>query len=218
MTVGTGIVLFGDVVSSRAAPGRATRWLQSLSHTLDDDYGPGRLASFEFTQGDEIQGLLRPGADPFHAVLSSALRPTAGHDAAPRMRWVMVYGDVDDGSGPATHRTGAAFVRARDVLDAARDERDLLRCESGDPVMDAYLDGTAPVLAAIIERMTDRQRQVARLAILEGLRRSEIADRLEVTRPTISVSYARGDVRNLERLITVVRAMWTDGVARMTAA
>ncbi len=210
-----GVVVFGDVIASRDAPSNATGWLGSLSRSLDEAYRDERLASFEFTQGDEIQGLLRPGADPFRAVVSSMLRPGGGPDGVPRMRWVAVLGKVDPGRGPATHRTGPAFVRARALLTQARSDRDGLLCETGDPTVDAYLAGTAPTLAAIIERMTDRQRQVARLALVDGLKRSEIAERLDVARPTISVSYARGDVRNLSRLLDALRRMWADGVARV---
>jgi RNA polymerase sigma factor (sigma-70 family) len=213
-----GVVLFGDVVGSRRGPGNATGWLESLRRTLDDVYASVRMADFEFTQGDEIQGLLAPAADPFLAVLLSTLRPHTGSGAVPRMRWVMVLGDVDPGQGPTTHRTGDAFVRARAILGQARDERDGLLCETGDPAADAYLAGTTPVLAAIIERMTDRQRHIARLALVDGLRQSEIAERLDVSRPTVSVSYARADVRNLSRLVAAIRAIWADGVGRVLAA
>ena len=137
--------------------------------------------------------------------------------AVPRMRWVVVLGSIDPGRGPATHRTGEAFLRARALLDQARADRDGLLCQTGDGDADAYLAGTAPILAAIIERMTDRQRQVARLALLDGLRQSEIAGRLDVARPTVSVIAARGDVRNLARLVGAVRAIWGDGVQRATA-
>ena len=133
------------------------------------------------------------------------------------MRWVAVLGSIDAGRGPATHRTGEAFLRARALLDQARADRDGLLCQTGDPDADAYLAGTAPVLAAIIDRMTDRQRQVAALALVDGLRQSEIADRLDVARPTVSVITARGDVRNLARLADAVRAIWADGVERVTA-
>ncbi len=210
-----GVVMFGDVIASREAPSSATGWLASLCRSLDDVYRDERLAAFEFTQGDEIQGLLRPTADPFRAILASMLRPSSGPKGVPRMRWVAVLGRVDAGRGPATHRTGPAFVRARALLTQARSERDGLLCETGDPTADAYLAGTAPMLAAIIERMTDRQRQVARLALIDGLRRSEIAERLDVARPTISVSYARADVRNLSRLVDALRRMWTDGAGRV---
>jgi hypothetical protein len=211
------VVLFGDVVRSRDAADRAAHWLGSLGGSLDASYSDERLASFEFTQGDEIQGLLAPTADPFRAVLLSTLHPHQGPDDAPRMRWVMVLGSVGPGQGPATHRTGDAFVHARELLRQARDDRDGLLCQTGDPAADAYLAGTAPLLAAIIDRMTDRQRQIARLALIDGLRQSEIADRLDVARPTVSVSYARGDVRNLARLVASLHAIWADGVTRVLA-
>src|SRR5689334_11397711 len=209
-----GIVLFGDVVDSRDQPHAATDWLAALCRNLDAVYGEHRLASFEFTQGDEIQGLLRPSADPFEAVLRSTLPSPDAPDRAPRMRWVAVLGPIDPGRGPATHRTGEAFLHARTLLGAARDARDGLSCQTGDTVADEYLSGTAPVLSAIIDRMTDRQRRIAHLALVEGLRQSEIAGRLDVARPTVSVSFARGDIRNLTRLTGAVRAIWTDGVRR----
>ena len=166
----------------------------------------------------KIQGLLVPAADPFLAILSSLLHPRTGTDAAPPMRWATVLGLVDDGRGPATHRTGEAFLRARAILGQARDDRDGLLCQTGDKSADAYLAGTTPLLAAIIERMTDRQRLIAGLALVDGLRQSEIAARLDVSRPTVSVSYARADVRNLSRLVAAVRAIWADGVERVLAA
>lgn len=213
-----GVVLFGDVVGSRRGPGASTGWLDTLRRRLDDTYGPQRMASFEYTQGDEIQGLLHPDADPVAAVLLSGLQAHAGDGAVPPMRWVAVLGAVDAGSGPATHRTGPAFVRARALLGQARDDRDGMLCRTGDRAADAYLTGTTPVLAAIIDGMTDRQRHIARLALIDGLRQSEIAERLEVSRPTVSVSYARADVRNLSRLVEAVRQMWADGVGRVLAA
>lgn len=210
-----GIVLFGDVIDSRDEPGLATGWLETLRRSLDAIYAHQRLAAFEFTQGDEIQGLLRHDADPLLAVLESMLQPHGGARPIPRMRWVAVLGSLDAGRGPATHRTGAAFLHARTLLEQLRADRDGLVCVTGDPAADAYLAGTTPVLGAIIDRMTDRQRHVARLALIDGLRQAAIAERLDVARPTVSVISARGDVRNLTRLVAAVRAMWRDGVTRV---
>jgi hypothetical protein len=217
MDTSRGIVLFGDVVASRQGPGASARWLATLRRRLDGIYGPQRMAAFEFTQGDEIQGLLHEAADPFQAVLESTLLPHEGRDAAPRMRWVAVFGALDPGRGPATHRTGDAFLHARELLVQAREEQDGLLCRTGDAAADAVLAGTSPVMAAIIGRMTDRQRQIARLALVDGLRQWQIADRLEVARPTVSVSYARADVRNLARLVDALRLIWTEGVERVIA-
>jgi hypothetical protein len=212
------IVVFGDVVASRRETAASSAWLERLCALLDGKYGSQRLAPFEFTQGDELQGLLDVSADPFLAVLEATLRPHAGPDGVPRMRWVAVCGEVDPGRGPATRRTGPAFIVARETLEEASRSRDGLICRTGDARADALLGGTAPVLAAMIERMTDRQREVARLALVEGLRQSDIAERLGVARATVSVSFARGDVRNLGRLLGAVRAIWAEGVAGGAAA
>lgn len=213
-----GIVLFGDIVRSRDDAQAATTWLEQLCIRLDRSLAGETLASFEFTQGDEIQGLLATGADPFRAVLDATLREHRGKNRVPSMRWVVVAGPVDPGRGPATRRSGEAFVRARETLELATRRGDGLLCRTGDPESDALLDGTAPVLAAIIDDMTDRQRLVARLALVEGLRQADIAERLEVARPTVSVSYSRGDVRNLERLVGAIRTIWSRGLARVIEA
>jgi len=209
-----GVVLFGDVVDSRDQPQAATAWLERLCLDLDASYQASMLAPFEFTQGDEIQGLLAHAADPFRAVLDATLRPHRGVKAVPGMRWVVAAGAVDVGHGPATRRTGHAFLAARKLLEQARDDRDGLLCRSGDPEADELLAGTAPVLAAIIEGMTDRQREIAHLSLVEGLRQADIAERLDVARPTISIASARGDVRNLGRLADAVRSVWMRGVTR----
>jgi hypothetical protein len=213
-----GIVLFGDVVRSRDEPLAATAWLEQLCIRLDQSYAGQTLASFEFTQGDEIQGLVADSADPFRAVLDATLREHRGKNRVPSMRWVVVAGRVDPGRGPATRRTGEAFVLARETLEIATRREDGLLCRTGDPESDALLDGTAPVLAAIIDDMTDRQRVVARLALVEGLRQADIAQRLKVARPTVSVSYSRGDVRNLERLVGAIRTIWSQGLERVLEA
>ena len=60
--------------------------------------------------------------------------------------------------------------------------------------------------------MTDRQRVVARMAIVDGLRQSEIAEVLGIARATVSVASGRADVRNIGRLAEAVRIIWRDGI------
>ncbi|MEO7119349.1 MAG: SatD family protein [Candidatus Limnocylindrales bacterium] len=205
-----GIVVFGDVVRSRAWPKPTADWLERLCRELDAEYADERLAGFEFTQGDEIQGLLRTNADPFRAVLSATLRPRT---EVPEMRWAIVAGEVEEGRGPATRRTGPAFITARETINLARHDRDTVLVRSGDAEADGLLEGTAPVLGSLLVRLTDRQREVARLAILDGLRGSEVADRLGIKRSTVSVAFARADVRSLERLLNTTRTIWSQAMA-----
>lgn len=198
-----GLVLFGDVIRSRRDSPAATAWLRILAADLTvavpEEH---RLAPFEFTQGDEIQGLLVPAADPISVFVRAVLHPEAL-----AMRWVIVAGDVDPGHGPATQRSGPAFIAARERLGVAAARRDLLAVVSGDPATDELLDGVAPLLGELLAELTDRQREIAWLVLVEGLRRSEAAERLGVTRATVSVAADRAHLRALADLADVVRTL-----------
>ncbi|HET7029995.1 MAG TPA: hypothetical protein VFI34_05755 [Candidatus Limnocylindrales bacterium] len=196
-------VLFGDVIRSRRDAPTATKWLRTLSAELTRAYPDDeRLARFEFTQGDEIQGLLSPSADPLRAVLRGALHP---HRL--EMRWVIAIGEVDPGRGPATQRSGPAFVTARERLVAAATRRERLAIITGDPGVDAILDGITPLLGDLLAELTARQREIAWLLLVDGLRRADVADQLSVSRATISVAADRAHLRWLGDAFDVVRSL-----------
>jgi hypothetical protein len=200
------IVLFGDVVRSRRDSAAATAWLRTLAVELRRAYEPSDLlADFEFTQGDELQGLLAPGADPIRAVLRGSLH----RDRLP-MRWVVVAGEVDEGTGPATQRSGPAFIRARERLGDATARRERLAIVSGEPRTDELLDRIAPVLAELLEDLTDRQREIAWPIVVEGRRRSEAAASLGVSRATISVAADRAHLRGISDLADALRQLLAD--------
>src|ERR671931_458322 len=107
-----GIVLFGDVVDSRRGSEQSTAFLRALRTELEDAYPEAaRLAPIGLTQGDELQVLLAPGADPFLAVLRAGLRL----DAKP-MRWAIVAGGGGPGAGAAPRRPRRPFLVARERL------------------------------------------------------------------------------------------------------
>ncbi|MEK6721466.1 MAG: sigma factor-like helix-turn-helix DNA-binding protein [Chloroflexota bacterium] len=205
---GRGIVIFGDVLDSRADAVGSAAWLRHLSGDLDAVYGPARQAEFGFTQGDELQGLLDEGADPLLAVLRAALDP-----GARPMRWAIVAGAVNPGAGPATERTGAAFLQARAAVTKARAERDGLVLASGDPASDAVLSDLGPVLAVLLADLTERQREIVRGIVVEGLRQADVADRLGISRPTVSVAVGRARLREIVRLAAAIRTLFGRGVA-----
>jgi DNA-binding CsgD family transcriptional regulator len=202
-----GIVVFGDVADSRRDPARSSAWLRRLTTDLDRAYEGLRVARFGFTQGDELQGALRPAADPFEAVLRGAL------DAQRLpMRWAIAAGFVDPGRGPATQRTGPAFLAARQALAEARRRRNGIVVRSGDPDTDALLADAAPALAVLLDELTDRQREVARLLLVERLRQADVAARLGVARPTVSVAAERAHVRQIAGLARTLRALLVEGI------
>ena len=197
------LVLFGDVIRSRRDATAATEWLRILAADLARAYpADALLAPFEFTQGDELQGLLVATADPLVAVLRASLHPDAV-----TMRWVVVAGEVDPGRGPATQRSGPAFIAARERLASAAARRERLVVVSGDPATDDLLDGLAPTLGDLLADLTARQREIAWPILVEGLRRSEAAERLGVSRATISVAADRAHLRSIGELVRVVRSL-----------
>jgi len=208
-----GIVLFGDVVGSRRDPTTAAEWLRDFTHRLTELYGDDALAPFGFTQGDELQGLLRTGADPLRAVLLGAL-----DDEAPKLRWVIVAGPIAAGMGPAPERSGPAFLAAREAIERLRRQRERLLMITGDDRADVLLDDLAPVLGELLDELTIRQRTVVRLAVVDQLRQSEVAQRLNVSRATISVAFGRGRVRSIAALVHAIGLIFRDGVARSDAA
>ena len=207
-------VVFGDVVRSRADAPAATAWLRELIAELESVYPKtARLAPFAFTQGDELQALLHIDADPFEAVLRGTL-----NDHALPMRWVVVAGVVEPGRGPATERTGPAFLAARTLLGQGRARRDGLLVQVGDPAADALLAELAPLLADLLADLTERQRSIARLMLVEGLRQSEVAERLDVSRATISVMAERARIRRIEGLLAALRRIVADGITTRSGA
>ena len=197
------LVLFGDVIRSRRDAPAATAWLRTLSADLASAYpAADLLAPFEFTQGDELQGLLAPTADPTIAILRASLHPESV-----AMRWVVVAGQVDPGRGPAPQRSGPAFIAARERLALAAARRERLAVSLGDPVIDELLDGIAPLLGELLGELTERQREIAWPILIDGLRRSEAAERLGVSRATVSVAADRAHLRSLGELARVVRTL-----------
>ena len=207
----TALVLLADVVGSRRDGPASSAWLRRLVSELDALYADACLAPFGFTQGDELQGLLAADADPVQAVLHASLRDPV----PPRMRWVISAGAVEPGEGPATQRTGPAFIEARRLIDVARRGRHGLLARTGHADVDALLAEITPALAVLLDDLTVRQRVVARLLVVDRLRQVDAAEHLRIARPTVTVAADRAHLREIEglgRAVTRLVRMGADGV------
>jgi hypothetical protein len=201
-------VLFGDVVRSRENPRASTAWLRTITRELEGAYPPGdRLAPIAFTQGDELQAMLALEADPLAAVMRAGLHPEAVE-----MRWAIVAGAIEPGRGPTTERTGTAFLAARALIERSSARRDGLAIETGNGRADALLAELAPLFGTLLADLTSRQREIARLMLVDGLRQSDVAERLGVSRATISVMADRARIRHLDGLAAVLRRIVRDAV------
>ncbi len=164
-------------LASRAGATRPA-WLDALRRTLGRRLRAPSAWPIRVHPGRRDPGPAAPAADPFLAVLLSTLA------AARRRRtpcrgcagW-SCCGAVDPGRGtshaPHGRRIPACAGLARPG--PRRPGRPAVSTRATRARMHIWL-ARHPLLAAIIERMTDRQRLIARLALVDGLRQSEIAD------------------------------------------
>lgn len=178
------------------------RRLTSLVAVLDAAYPAPRLAGFS-AGSSRIVGLLEPDADPLAAVLAIGLL-----DRPPRVRWSILEGEpLAGGRGPAERLAAPLLAKADDGLASARARRDRIVVRTGVPGADRLLEAIAPLLAELLEDLTDRQRTVARMLLVDGLRQADVADALGVSRATVSVMVARGRIRSIDRLAGAVRSI-----------
>ena len=157
--------------------------------------GPGDEAAAGAGHATSTREVLPPGGRPVQALLRAWLEPDRPPD-----RCIIVAGPV---------RTAAAIAEA--LLVESHPPLAQLILRSGDPATDSLLADTAPALIALLQDLTVRQRQVGRLLLVDGLRRAEIAQRLGITRPTVSVMVDRARLVEIGRLAAAIDAIFEAG-------
>ena len=136
---------------------------------------------------------------PFSGLLRVWLEPETS-----RGRWAIA-------AGPNVQ---AAAIWAEALLEDRARAHDELVVRSGDPHTDALIADLAPALVALLRHLTDRQRTVGRLLLVDGLRRSEIAERLGISRPTVSVMVDRARLVEIGRVASGLDALFQTGLER----
>lgn len=99
------------------------------------------------------------------------------------------------------------------LADGAPAARVRLVVRTGDAGVDAILAGLAPAFVAMLEHLTDRQREVARRLLLEGRRRAQIAEELGISRPTVSVMVDRSRMGDLGSVAAALDAVFAAAAA-----
>jgi hypothetical protein len=197
-----GWVIVAEMAGGRRSRAVAPAWPAALAAGLNDR-DPGRLLRpFDVATDGLLVGALGPGADPAALLVEAALAGVAA-----RVRWAAALGHVEAGRGPSPEPVGPAAAAARTALAAGRQHRDLVSIVTGRPHADLLLAGMAAALGDLLATMTPRQKEVARLALVDGLRQADVADRLRIRRATVSVSFARARIATLERLLAAIGAV-----------
>jgi hypothetical protein len=198
------LILLGEVAGTRQDGSGSTAWLRSLASELDEAYGPERLGHFDLSESGVLGGRITGTADPLVAVLHGAL----GSGSRP-MRWICVRSCPDGLDGETGDAGLPGSAAAFEALKAARAAHEMLVLRTGRSDTDRLLADMTPALTGMLGDLTARQRAVARMALLEGLRQSEVAQRLGVRRATISVSFARARIQSLAALVSAIRRVFS---------
>ena len=202
-----GTVIIGDVINSGRDRAGSVSSLTKMAGQLNSLWAKDLLAKFEFTSGDEIQGLLTPQADPFRVILAASLEATV-----PPMRWAVVFGEVLPGTGSAIRRTGEAFAQARIAIELAKSSRAGIVVITGVPYADEILRRLTPELSRHLANLTPRQREIAFALIVEGIKQSQFAKREDVSRASISILTSRGGVQALKDLVEAMTMIYASAV------
>ena len=152
-------VIICDIIESRslAERGQVQKHVEAGFEAVNRRYNEHIAIPFQFTLGDEFQGVLNDASKAPHVV--SQLR----EEIAPvRIRIGMAIGDiVTDLSGDIRQVDGPAFHMAREVMEDLKREQRLTKfaSQSGydDVVNTVYM-----LYDVIIDQRTERQWQVAR--------------------------------------------------------
>jgi DNA-directed RNA polymerase specialized sigma24 family protein len=102
-----------------------------------------------------------------------------------------------------------------DALADGSRRRSPITVRSGARHADALLADLASGLTALLAGLTDRQRETGRLLLIDGLRRSEIAAALGISRPTVSVMVDRARLLEVDRLARGLDEILRTSVERM---
>jgi DNA-binding CsgD family transcriptional regulator len=190
------LALCADVVGSRRQPERTAAFLAGLPAVLASVAGAGLVRPFAAVRGDEVEGVLAAGADPFRPIVAAALQPDA-----PALRWAVVAGD-----------RSTAPVRAAAELPGLKARGEMLVVRTGHPSTDMLLADLAPLLHALVGDMTPHQRDIVRRILVEGRRQATVAAELGVSRATVSVAVSRGRLRDLERAMHGLHGLSLAGI------
>lgn len=175
-----------EIPADELAPAmeRMRKELQRLRRRLRDDLELGLRVSY----GDEVAGLFKTPAPLFDviATIRDALYPDA------LLRFVVTRGRIAVVSRDIRAVGGSAFKEADAAMERLKKNKRFAAWCLGDPVVDAVLDSLTGTANALLEGMTENQREVFDL-VRQNLARVEVADRLGKSKQSVSSAAVRGN-------------------------
>lgn len=201
------MVVTGDVARSRDLTDSDRRELQrtmlELLEAVNQERGDDSIAPFSLSGGDEFQGVLRPEAELFGLIrrLQAEVHPVG-------LRFGIGIGGISTDVRPRSQEMdGEAFVRSREALDAAKENRSEIWFRTPSESFDLAANTICRLMTAIRSDWSEVQHRRARRK-REGWTDERIAKAEDVSRQAIGRSLRRAHyeaVREAEARIDGLR-------------
>lgn len=176
--------------STKLAPTLATPLLTMLDERLvhlNAELEPAPVLGLSLSYGDEVAGLF-DGPRSLYEVVDEIRDWLWPHV---KLRFVAARGTIGRASSDIRQVGGEVFRRANDAILQLKKRRRFSAWLMGDPALDAALDSLTEMSNALLEDMTDYQREVYRL-LAAGLSQKQIAARLGKHKQSVSDALSRG--------------------------
>ncbi len=175
-----------EIPADELAPAmeRMRKELQRLRRRFRDDLELGLRVSY----GDEVAGLFKTPAPLFDVI--AAIRDALYPDAL--LRFVVTRGRIALVSRDIRAVGGAVFKEADAAMERLKKSKRFAAWCLGDPLLDVVLDSLTGTANALLEGMTENQREVFDL-VRQDLMRVEVADRLGKSKQSVSSAAVRGN-------------------------
>jgi DNA-binding CsgD family transcriptional regulator len=176
--------------STKLAPEVASQVLARLEQRLaglNSDVDPAPVLGLSLSYGDEVAGLFDRPQSLYGVVdqVRDALWPEV------TVRFVAAYGAIGRASDDIRQVGGEVFKRANEAIQKLKKRRRFCSWLMGDPILDAALDSLTEMGNALLEDMTEYQREVYRL-LAANLSQKQIAEKLGKHKQSVSEASSRG--------------------------
>lgn len=197
----TYIAIIGDMKGSKQIEERnvVQKQMQTVLNGINERYAPDIASKFMITLGDEFQGLLFNGTKTMHILseIEQGMYPV-------KVRFGVGIGKITTDINPemAIGADGPGYYHARAAIDFLKQNEKRkqvnvsdvrFEAESGDPELLAMLNTILSLVSVIKRQWSNRQREVIWDMLIHQDNQTNVAERLEITQPTVQMTLAKGN-------------------------
>ena len=214
------IAIIGDIVESRKLENREevqTR-LKNVLHQINETYQTQLASKFVVTLGDEFQGLLLSGENVLDIIqqITREMYPV-------RIRFGIGLGEITtaineemsigaDGPGYYNARSAVEFLKESEKKRQMRPAHIRIEAQGDNTATTDMLNTICSLMAAVEDSWSDRQREVIWDMLKHQDGQKAVAERMEISQPSVQKNLARGDyytykqaMDNVEKALSEIR-------------